>query len=206
MNTFPPDQIDAVASMLVAGAVGAIPTDTVYGLAASLSQHAAIEQLFAVKERPSTQALPILVASLAAAEDLVGVLSPAAHCVAEGFWPGPLTIVVPCQESIATLVGSDDKTVGLRVPNDDLTLKLLELTGPLAVTSANRHGEDPCHSADEVAGVLSGQFGIDVLLDGGLRDGAPSTIIRIDDSEIDELREGTISFDEIRAYVEKNLS
>jgi tRNA threonylcarbamoyl adenosine modification protein (Sua5/YciO/YrdC/YwlC family) len=194
-------ELDVAASLLEQGELVAIPTDTVYGLAACIERQEAVRGLFTAKGRPTQVALPVLVADLAAAHDLVGPLPSAAVRLAERFWPGALTLVVPCDEALAGLLGSSSPTVGLRAPDDEAAQQLLVATGPLAVTSANRHGEPECRSADEVIERLDGGA-VAAVLDAGERRGRPSTVLRVgEDASVELLREGSLSLASIEAVL-----
>lgn len=138
------------AEELRAGGVAVVPTDTVYGLAAHVASAPARARIFDLKGRPREKALPVLVHNLEAATRL-GLLPPAARTLAEHFWPGPLTLVIPRTPGFSVdLGGSDPDTIALRVPDHRDLLRLLSVTGPLAVTSANVSGA-PAPATVEVA-------------------------------------------------------
>jgi L-threonylcarbamoyladenylate synthase len=161
----------------MAGEVVALPTDTVYGLAASLGSPEAIARIFAIKERPFDVALPIMVASSRQIEAL-GVTWPlVAQALEDAFWPGPLTIVVDCDPALATRVGGST-SAGFRAPAKLTLLNLLDVTGPLCVTSANKHGEEPCHDADDVLRVFA-ETTLAGVLDGGRCDGTVSSVVTL---------------------------
>jgi L-threonylcarbamoyladenylate synthase len=184
--------VDA-AEALRAGLVVGVPTDTVYGLAVDPRVRGAAARLFAAKGRPETVALPVLVAAAGDAEELSGGLPPPAARLAAAYWPGPLTIVLRRAAASTDLeLGGDPATVGVRCPGHLLVLELLGLTGPLAVTSANRHGDPPL---TEAAGVVCA-FGAAIagVLDGGRCDGTPSTVVRVAGDGIELLRAGAIDF------------
>jgi L-threonylcarbamoyladenylate synthase len=155
----------------------AIPTDTVYGLAVDPRRPGATDSLFAVKNRPPAIDLPVLVAGIEEAEELAGPdgMPPAARRLAERFWPGPLTIVVARRAGIAWALGGDGRTIGLRCPAHATARYLCARVGALATTSANRHGAPPLTST----AALAGEFGdsVAVIVEGGVCDGAPSTVV-----------------------------
>jgi L-threonylcarbamoyladenylate synthase len=188
---------DAVAA-LGAGAVVAIPTDTVYGLAVDPSCPGATEALFALKDRPESFDLPVLVGSIDRAEALAGPegLSPTARRLAQAFWPGPLTIVVPRRPGLQWSLGSHAQTIGLRVPDHAVARALCDEVGSLATTSANVHGAAPCTDADEVRRTFGGGV---VVVDGGHCAGAPSTVVSVVDSAPRCLRLGALSWEDVRA-------
>ncbi len=188
------NESEAVAA-LEAGEVVAIPTDTVYGLAVHLGLPAASKRLFSVKGRPESVALPVLVADVSAAQ-LLGVLDADALALADRYWPGALTVVVPRRPAAGSLdLGGDPATIGLRCPANSATLGLLERTGPLAVTSANLHGEPPCRSAEEVLAVFGAAARV---IDGGECRGEPSTVVSLGPAGMKCLRVGAISMSELQ--------
>ncbi len=192
------DGLLTTAEALAAGAVVAIPTDTVYGLAVAPGLRDAIGALFALKGRPVHVALPVLVADLAQAADLVAdEASAGLRRLAGAFWPGPLTIVVAAARGRRYALGGDGGSIGLRCPGHPLALELLARTGPLAVTSANRHGAAPCTSADEV-GRTFGDL-LPLVLDGGVCDGTASSVVSLLGPRPDLLRAGPVGLDEIVA-------
>jgi L-threonylcarbamoyladenylate synthase len=187
------DDLDLAGILLDDGLIVAVPTDTVYGLAARLDDPLALDALYLAKGRPETKPLPVLVADPAAAVDLLGELPAELEALVERHWPGALTIVAPCDAPLAARVRSTDQTVGIRCPDDPTTRALLRITGPLCVTSANRSGEEPCRSADEVIATLSSTEAVAAVLDAGRRDGVPSTVVAVRRGGIDVLRQGPVT-------------
>jgi L-threonylcarbamoyladenylate synthase len=188
--------------LLHGGGVVAVPTDTVYGLAASLDHPQAVQRLFEIKRRPTTTALPILVDSLTSIERL-GVNWPAqAQRLSERFWPGALTIVVGVPHELAALVGSTSDTAGFRIPDHQLVGDVLIEVGPLAVSSANQHGAPPCRSAGEVLDTFAGPDELDGVLDGAAGAGEVSTVVEVDDSSWRIVRQGALSADELALALE----
>ena len=176
MRTLSFDERLDIDAALNAGLVVGLPTDTVYGLACRIDRPDALAEIFRLKDRPSEVALPILCDSLETARGLGTRFSRDAVILAKAFWPGPLTLVVGASVALSSLVGSNDESVGLRVPGDEQLLTLLDLTGPLAVTSANLHGDAPCASAEEIEAVF-GDRGLEVVVDGGIRQNFSSTVV-----------------------------
>ena len=192
------EQRDDVASILNDGGVVALPTDTVYGLAARLDRPTAVAALFAIKERPETVALPVFVRGVDDVNAIGGRLTPSARTLTHAFWPGALTVIVPCLSELARLVGSTTATVGVRCPNDDAVQELLALTGPLVVTSANEHGAPPCTSATAVVDTLGGRASLAAVWDGGIRDGAVSTVVRCEEQGYAVVRHGALSAEQLQ--------
>jgi tRNA threonylcarbamoyl adenosine modification protein (Sua5/YciO/YrdC/YwlC family) len=181
------------------GEVVGLPTDTVYGLAACLSQSTGVGRLFALKGRPRDLAIPVLVADLAQAERVAGGGDPQLTALADRFWPGALTIAVRRERGSGAVLGGDPATVGLRCPDDDVVRALCRRVGPLAVTSANRHGAPPAKTAVEFRSSFGAE--VDVVLDGGVRDGRPSTVVSIVGSTPRCTREGAIPFADVMAIL-----
>lgn len=198
MKTYTLRDVDAVAEILNGGGVAVIPTDTVYGVAARVADAEAVSRLFAIKKRPNSVALPVFVENLEGVVDAGGRLPAAAQTLAHAFWPGALTLVIPALASMAERVGASESTIGFRLPDDDFVQELVVRTGPLAVTSANEHGEPPMTSADDVQRGFA-NANVDAVVDGGLRNGAVSTVVRCRDDGYEILRVGAISADAIAA-------
>lgn len=180
------------------GGVVAIPTDTVYGIAALPLDAAAIDRVYAAKDRPEEKALPMLVASLADA-DRISVLSEEARMLCAAFWPGALTVVAAARPGFPSPALSADSTIGLRMPALDVALQVIGAAGGvLAVTSANLSGQPPALSAKAVLEQLDGR--IDLVLDGGPSpSGVASTVVRVLTQGIQVLREGAVSRSRLRS-------
>jgi L-threonylcarbamoyladenylate synthase len=203
-----PDGTEAraeAARVLAAGGVVALPTDTVYGIAVALETPGGIEQLFAAKQRPPDKAIALLLAEVDQAAE-IGVMTEVARALAEAFWPGGLTLVVPRREDRplpAALTGGAlapgaIATIGLRVPDHDAPRALARAVGPLPTTSANRSGEPECRDADEIEARLG--TAVDLILDGGVAHGGPaSTVVDATAVPVRVLREGAITIKDLDA-------
>jgi tRNA threonylcarbamoyl adenosine modification protein (Sua5/YciO/YrdC/YwlC family) len=191
---------DAVAA-LRAGAVVAIPTDTVYGLAVDPTRRGATDALFALKNRPPSLDLPVLVGTIGQAEELSGQdrLPTMARRLADRFWPGALTLVVPRRHGLAWALGARTETIGLRLPDHAVARRLCVEVGALATTSANVHGEAPCTDAGAVGRVFGSRV---LVVDGGRCDGAPSTVVSVLDGVPQCLREGAVAWADVLAAAE----
>ncbi|MEN8097436.1 MAG: L-threonylcarbamoyladenylate synthase [Chloroflexota bacterium] len=187
--------LEEASSVLQAGGLVSLPTDTVYGIAALFSDDQAVQRLYQAKERPDEKAIPLLLASIEQLE-LVCKANELAYRLAKCFWPGPLTLVVRKSDQVSQVV-SATPTVALRIPDHPLTLALIDRVGaPLAVTSANLSGHPPIIDPNKVMAGLEGR--IDLLLDGGLAPGGvPSTIVDCTGEQPRILRKGPISRDDI---------
>jgi L-threonylcarbamoyladenylate synthase len=194
--------VQRAAEALARGGVVALPTDTVYGLAVRADSDDAVERLFAVKRRPETNPLPILLPAASALPRAAAEISAAAALLAQAFWPGPLTLVLPRVEEISALVTAGLPTVGVRVPDDRVARAVLSACGFLvAVTSANLAGEPP--ATDDVS-VIS-QFGgaVDLILAAGTCPGGiPSTVVRLEGDEPVILRQGALALETLRAALQ----
>jgi tRNA threonylcarbamoyl adenosine modification protein (Sua5/YciO/YrdC/YwlC family) len=189
--------VDECVRLLNGGGVVAIPTDTVYGVGASLGHPKAVASLFTLKSRPHSVALPVMVRNAEAVAGLEVSWPERAKKLSDAFWPGALTIVVPVRGELASLLGSTDGTLGFRVPGDDTLLDVLTRCGPLAVTSANEHGQTPCHSAQEVRRRFQEHSELSGVLDGGVRSGEVSTVVALTEDGWRILRRGLVSAGEL---------
>ena len=181
--------IDDAVLAIRRGGVVAIPTDTVYGLACDPASTSAVSRIYAIKRRPDRLELTLLAASLADIEADVE-LSPAARTLAARYWPGALSIVSALR-SRRWAIPREGTTLSVRIPDHPIALELLRRTGPLATTSANRHGEPAADTAAGVAAALGAE--IDTVLDGGRSAGLASTIIDCTTTTPRVLRDGPIS-------------
>lgn len=181
----------------------AIPTETVYGLAANALNPIAVAKIFEAKERPTFDPLIVHTHSLNKVYKFVTNIHPALLKLAEAFWPGPLTLLLPKKEIIPSLVTSGLDRVGVRVPNHALTLELLaQLDFPLAAPSANPFGYISPTTAEHVEKQLG--MRIPYILDGGsCTVGLESTIVGEENGEIIIYRLGGLSIDEIETIVGK---
>ncbi len=191
-----PDSLAIVISILRQGGLVAFPTDTVYGLAADPFNAGAVERLFFAKERQQQKAIAVLVGSVDQVSRVSSQVSPAAEKLMNHFWPGALTIIARKHPDVPSNL-SPDETVGVRMPDHPVALRLLREFGPLATTSANLSGGLNPVSAIEVMEQLNGR--IECILDGGIcPGGVPSTVVRIEGEKAVILRHGAISVAQIQ--------
>lgn len=185
--------------LILAGLPVALPTETVYGLAADATSGQAVARIYEAKGRPRFNPLIVHVADRAMA-DRIGVLDPVSQRLADAFWPGPLTLVVPLREGagVSPLVTAGLGTVGLRMPVG-FAARLIAATGrPLAAPSANSSGRISATSAEAVAADLGGR--IPLVVDGGATPvGVESTIVKVEDGNLRLLRPGGIPAADIEA-------
>ncbi|MEQ1909532.1 MAG: L-threonylcarbamoyladenylate synthase [Vicinamibacterales bacterium] len=200
-NTPDHELIGRAASLLGLGAIAAVPTDTLYGLAADPFSATAVQRIFSIKDRAQERALPLVASNLQQVESRIGVLTPLARRLAERYWPGPLTLVVPAPATIAAEVIGTHATVGVRVPAHAVTRALCEAFGsPLTATSANISGQPPTNDPDVVWQTIGDR--IDVLVDAGCTPGGPpSTIVDVTGAVPGLIRAGAISWDSVLAAI-----
>lgn len=190
-----PDAVDVVVATLGEGLVVALPTDTVYGLAADPARPGATDRLFAAKERPRNVELPVLVADEAQARSLVDGITPGAARLMTRWWPGPLTLVLRRRAGLAWDLGESRLTIGVRCPDHAFVRAVCAAFGPIATTSANRHGGAPLTDASAVTSELGA--GVGLIVDGGTCDRSPSTVVDATGEVLRLLRAGAVPENEI---------
>ncbi len=181
------------AAMIQKGQIIAVPTETVYGLAADARNINAVEKIFTVKNRPSNHPLIVHIASFEKISEWAKDIPPAAAIIAKYFWPGPITLLLKKSDSVNDVVTGGLKTIAIRVPQNEMFLKILHLlnTG-VAAPSANPHKRISPTTSQHVMSGLSGK--IDAVLDGGpCNIGVESTILDLTKSKISILRHGPIT-------------
>jgi L-threonylcarbamoyladenylate synthase len=193
----PAEAIDLAVKALSGGDIIGLPTDTVYGLAADPFHTGASDRLFRLKGRPRSVELPVLVGSEAQALSLCTAVPASARRLMRRYWPGPLTLVLPRRPDLQADLGEEDATIGIRCPAHPVPLAVCDQMGPIATTSANRHNEPPLTTAKEVSEALGHELVL--ILDAGVCDGLPSTVVDCTGEEPKVLREGTLSTEEIVA-------
>ncbi len=210
-----PAALEEAAEALGRGEVVGVPTDTVYGLAVDPFRPDAVARVFALKGRPESAALPVLVGGWDQVELLAEKLPVSAQFLADRHWPGALTLVVPRHRRFTADLGGRESppfTVGVRWADHPVTEALCAMCGPLAVTSANRHGQPPCTAAEQVASAFPqaaddpssrggsrglreavvAEVGVGIVLDGGRCAGIPSTVVECRGPASRCLRDGAI--------------
>ncbi|MDQ1709204.1 MAG: L-threonylcarbamoyladenylate synthase [Frankiaceae bacterium] len=174
------------------GELVVLPTDTVYGVGADAFSPQAVTALLAAKGRGRDMPVPVLIGAWRTARALTDHLSDAAELLIGAFWPGALTVIVTQGSGLAWDLGDSNGTVALRMPLHDVAIDLLQATGPLAVSSANRTGSPAPTTADEAQAQLGDT--VAVYLDGGPTPGAtPSTIVDVTGAQPRLVREGAIT-------------
>ncbi len=194
---FTNSDVARAAEILRAGGLVAVPTETVYGLAANGLDGKAVEKIYRLKGRPETKPISLLVDGIETASLLCSEVPEAARRLAAAFWPGPLTMILRKNDIVPAVVTAGGDTVGVRCPDHPLTLALLRLLGlPLATPSANPSGLPAPTDAAAAAGYLNGK--IPCILDGGACTvGVASTIVDLTGSQARILRQGVLSAEEL---------
>jgi len=185
------ETVERVVRALAAGEVVALPTDTVYGLAVDPNSAAAVERLQELKRRPDQVPVALLVASMEQTAELVEVTS-LFQRLARAHWPGKLTIVATKHPEVSVYVGSD-QTLGVRMPDHAFIHALAKQFGPIAATSANRHGEPTLLTAQAVCD----HFGddVEIVVDGGVLSEVASTVVDVTGPTLTVLRRGEVEVD-----------
>lgn len=193
-----PGAIEAAADAIRRGELVVFPTETVYGLAADALNENAVRRVFEAKGRGERHPLPVQVAGSANLSQVAAEVPVGAAALAERFWPGPLTIVLPKGSEVSDAVSGGAATIGVRVPDHPVALALLRKLGlPIVATSANLTGQPPPTTADGAVRQLGES--VSVVLDAGeCRIGVASTVVDLSVSPPRILRAGAVSAEEIR--------
>jgi L-threonylcarbamoyladenylate synthase len=194
-----PDVVAQAAAALAAGGVVALPTDTVYGLAVLPTVDGATARLFDLKGRAENVPVAVLCAD---ADQALALAEPAkvggeVRRLAARLWPGPLTLVLRRRAGLGWPLGEPAATVGVRCPDEPLVRALAAAVGPLATTSANRHGEPTPRGAPGVSEAFG--EGIALVIDGGPREGVASSVVDATRPQWRLLRAGPLTLDDITA-------
>ncbi len=184
--------VKRVSRVLMGGGVVAIRTDTVYGLVASVDRPDALRRLVALKVRPENKPFVLLASDWIGVRSVTSHLPPVARSLGSRYWPGPLTLVLPGNDDLPGEVRASGPTVAVRIPGIPLLIRILrEFRGAVAAPSANRPGEPPASSIDEVLAVFDGE--IDLAVDSGPAENRrPSTIVNCTEYGGEVLREGPV--------------
>lgn len=183
------------SQIITDGGLVVYPTDTVYGLGCNPFNIEAVTRVFKVKGKRN-KPLPILASNVENVKR-IAFLSEKAERIAARFWPGPLTLVLPKKPFLPDVVTCNFNSVGVRIPQHNVALRLITLSNGLLVgTSANKTGEKPSRTAQEAAEQLGKE--VDAILDGGpVPLGAPSTVVDLTQEKPKILREGSVSLEEL---------
>lgn len=177
----------------------ALPTETVMGLAVKASSILAYNKLVEIKNRPSNKAFPFIVGSIEDIEKYAHV-DELTRKIITSFMPGPLTIILKKKESVDKRITNEKDTIAIRIPNDKTLLKIVKgLKEPILLTSANRSGEEACINSDEVIEVFKDE--VPLVIKGKCEYNIASTIIEINNKNVNIIREGIIKKEEIERLI-----
>jgi L-threonylcarbamoyladenylate synthase len=191
------NQVEKGIEILKQGGIVIFPTDTVYGLGASVFNEKAVRRVFEVKNRPLSMALPVLVSGIAQLKEIVTDMPDIVDRLAKRFWPGALTLVLFKSGKVPGIVTADEPTIAVRIPAHLVPLALIEgLGAPIIGTSANISGQPSPVTADSARRQLADK--VDLIIDGGTSPGGKeSTILDLTKGKPVILREGPISLSDI---------
>lgn len=197
--------MDAAVRLLRRGGVVAIPTDTLYGLAAAASDVEAVKRLFRIKGRPAAMAVPLLIADESQLDAYSAGVSEVARTLARAFFPGALTLVLPRSELVPKVVTGGGDSVALRVPDHPVPRAIIRLLGgAITGTSANRSGAPSATTAQDVKCQLGSD--VDMVLDGGeCRGGLASTVVDVSGPSPRILRQGAVSREALESELGMSL-
>ncbi len=199
------ENIKKAAEIIREGGTVAFPTETVYGLGANGLDPVAVAKIFSIKKRPSFNPLILHISN----KDQLGLIcetsSTRIHTLIDKFWPGPLTLVLPKKQIVPEIVTADNPTVAVRIPDNEIALKLIEYAGvPIAAPSANLFNRLSPTTAEHVYKQLKDN--VDMILDGGSTDvGVESTIIEIDINDVFLLRPGGVPKEELEKTLNSKI-
>lgn len=197
----PPSFFGRIVDCVRDGGLLAVGTESSYALAASVSVSHALDRVVRVKRRPSGKPLLVLIGERSQLDSLTCSIPPWVDTMVNELWPGPLTVVFFAQPEVSPVLTAGTGTIGVREPAPSFLRSLLQHTGPLTGTSANRSGHVPCLTAEEVEAALGRH--VDLILDTGPSPGnRPSTLLSVVDEPL-ILREGPISATEIQRVLKK---
>jgi L-threonylcarbamoyladenylate synthase len=200
-----PNKLKIAVDLLSKGEIVAIPTETVYGLAADATNSRAVEKIFVAKGRPQDNPIIVHISKISDWPIISNPIPKEAYILAEKFWPGPLTIILNKTKFIPDIVTAGSDRVAVRMPNHELTLKIIsDLGKPIAAPSANTSGRPSPTCAEHVINDLNGK--ISAILDGGeCSVGLESSVIDISGDRITLLRPGFITADEINKVINSSV-
>lgn len=187
-----PENVETAAYIIKNGGLAAVPTETVYGLAANALSVKAVQKIFTAKGRPETKPVSIFVTGIKMAERFCENIPESAYILAQKFWPGPLTVILRRRKNVPDCVTAGGEGVGIRVPDHETALELLRLTDlPLTGTSANLSGKAPARTGREAFDIFNGR--VECVIDGVSPGGVPSTVVDMTGNIARIVRFGAIS-------------
>ena len=193
--------LEKAAELIKQGKIVIFPTETVYGIGANGLDAQAVKKLYNVKQRPLNKPITLLVSNMEMVDLLAKDITEIEYKIMEKFFPGPLTIILKKKDVVPDIVTSGQDTVGVRMPGGEVARKLVELAGaPIAAPSANITGEPSGTNLQEIKKYFDGKA--DYFIDGGESElGVSSTIVQVIDGQIQILRQGSITLEEIEKEI-----
>ncbi len=199
------EQIDEAAELLLQNEIVAFPTETVYGLGGVISSDRALQKIFQAKGRPQDNPLIIHVDSLQCVEKITRDIPSSFYALADVFWPGPLTMILPKDPSVSSIVAAGLPTIGVRMPNHPIARALIrKVQQPIAAPSANLSGKPSATSYQHVWEDFQGKIAAVIAGDCSLY-GIESTVIRFAEDRIEILRPGTITQEQLQAQIQEEV-
>jgi L-threonylcarbamoyladenylate synthase len=188
-----------ISGILLAAGVMAYPTETLYGLGAAALLSEAVGKIYRIKGRDPAKPLPLMASGLDMVREIAGPLPDVFPALAQIFWPGPLTLVLPASKALPRFIAGPGRTVAVRIPPVAWIRRLVSTLGqPLTATSANLSGRPATDDPREIRTQFEGR--VDLIIDGGRTPGgAPSTIVDLSRGAPEVLREGAIPAEKVRA-------
>jgi L-threonylcarbamoyladenylate synthase len=191
------EQVEKGIAILKKGGVIAFPTDTVYGLGASIAIDSAVERVYRIKGRPRRMALPLLLADLSQLDDVARSLPPSARLLAERFWPGPLTLVLFKSDAVSDIVSGSGKTIAVRIAAHPTPTALARgVSTAIVGTSANLSGQPSALTAEEARAQLGDK--VDLIIDSDCPGGKESTVVDLTGESPVILRQGALSIEALK--------
>ena len=198
------EKLEEIASLINNNKVIVFPTETVYGIGTNGLDRNAIEKLYKIKERTFSKPITLLVSSYEMICSVANIISPLEKKIISNFFPGPITLILNKKKIVPNILTANTDTVGVRMPDNELILKLIEYCKlPIATSSANISGFPPSIDVENIYNCFKDK--VDLYIDGGKsRIGVPSTVVKVENNDIKILREGIITKKDILARIKDN--
>jgi len=198
-----PSALHRISREIVRGGVVLFPTETIYGLGCDSTNEKAVERIFAIKKRPETKPMIVLVRNMTMLRELVGVIPQLATSLIERYWPGPLTMLFDAARNVSHALTSGTRKIGVRMPGSTFCLNLLEESGkPIVSTSANISGGSISTDIASMKDIFLDK--VDLFVDAGpLPHSLSSTIVDVSGTRLVLVREGAIPWNEIESFEKK---
>lgn len=200
-NGYTKEDIIKLSDMIKSGEILILPTDTVYGIACDSMNEKAVKKIYELKQRELSKPMNILVSNMEMIKEVVKKISKEEEKIVKKFLPGALTIIFEKKDNISNTITAGKDTVGVRMPNHKMLLELIDYLGrPIVATSCNIAREKAMTKAEDA--LFEFKDKVRCIVDGGeIKNGTPSTIIKVEKKNIDILREGQISKDDLEKEI-----